>query len=156
MRRASGQADHSAQSNSDGGKLPPTEPILPHPEVVKKRAINKKIFHGPLFFLVPYSHLLVRNCSLDSPAFHGAHGSETIVLLTAMPPSTFNYSSLPELQSSVVKEEHIEYGFIGKLQGLKYEYRPDINNRATLQQNFREKFEALNRVRLTDAEFARL
>ena len=38
---------------------------------------------------------------------------------------------------------HIEYGFIGTLQKLKYEYRPDITNRATLEANFREKFEAL-------------
>ena len=39
---------------------------------------------------------------------------------------------------------------------VEYEYRPDSTNRATLEANFREKFEALNRVRLTDAEFARL
>jgi type I restriction enzyme R subunit len=58
--------------------------------------------------------------------------------------------------SSHVREEHIEYGFIGTLQKLKYEYRPEITNRATLESNFREKFEALNHVRLTDAEFARL
>ena len=56
----------------------------------------------------------------------------------------------------VLKEQDIEYGFIGKLQSLKYEYRPDITDRAALEKNFREKFEALNRVRLTDAEFARL
>lgn len=52
-----------------------------------------------------------------------------------------------------VKEEQIEYGFIGKLQGLKYEYRPDIRDRAALERNFREKFEALNRVHLSDGEF---
>jgi type I restriction enzyme R subunit len=57
---------------------------------------------------------------------------------------------------SVLREDGIEYGFIAKLQGLKYEYRPDITDRATLEQNFREKFESLNRVRLTDGEFARL
>ncbi len=57
---------------------------------------------------------------------------------------------------SVVREDTIEYGFIRKLQGLKYEYQSDITDRATLEKNFREKFEALNRVRLTDAEFARL
>ncbi|MCX6880795.1 MAG: type I restriction endonuclease subunit R [Verrucomicrobia bacterium] len=57
---------------------------------------------------------------------------------------------------SVLREDGIEYGFIAKLQGLKYEYRPDITDRTTLEQNFREKFEALNRVRLTDGEFARL
>lgn len=55
-----------------------------------------------------------------------------------------------------VKEEQLEYGFIGKLQGLKYEYRPDIRDRASLERNFREKFEALNRVHLSDGEFARL
>ena len=57
---------------------------------------------------------------------------------------------------SVVREDHIEHGFIGKLQGLKYEYRPDITDRAALEKNFREKFEALNRVHLTEGEFARL
>jgi type I restriction enzyme, R subunit len=56
----------------------------------------------------------------------------------------------------VLREEQIEYGFVGKLQSLKYEYRRDITDRASLEQNFREKFEALNRVRLTDSEFARL
>lgn len=64
---------------------------------------------------------------------------------------------LPSSQPSQgVKEEQIEYGFIGKLQGLKYEYRPDIRDRAALERNFREKFEALNRVNLSDAEFKRL
>jgi type I restriction enzyme R subunit len=56
----------------------------------------------------------------------------------------------------VVHEDTIEYGFIGTLQDLKYEYRQDITDRATLEKNFREKFEFLNRVRLTDSEFARL
>jgi|GEM_PF-3050352 len=66
------------------------------------------------------------------------------------------YHTTTDLPSSVVREDTIPYGFIGTLQKLKYEYRPDITNRATLEANFREKFEALNRVRLTDAEFARL
>ncbi len=71
--------------------------------------------------------------------------------------SKFSYHSNPEdSPSSVVREEHIEYGFIGTLQKLKYEYRPDITDRATLETNFREKFQALNRVHLTDSEFARL
>jgi type I restriction enzyme, R subunit len=73
-----------------------------------------------------------------------------------MNPPKFTYHDAPEPQSSVVREDTIEYGFIGTLQKLKYEYRPDITNRATLEANFREKFESLNRVRLTDAEFARL
>ncbi len=53
-------------------------------------------------------------------------------------------------------EQHIEQSFIDTLTGLKYEYRPDITGRAALEKNFRDKFEALNRVRLTDTEFARL
>jgi type I restriction enzyme R subunit len=73
-----------------------------------------------------------------------------------MIPPKFTYHDAPDPQSSVVREDTIEYGFIGTLQKLKYEYRPDITNRATLEANFREKFEALNRVRLTDSEFARL
>jgi hypothetical protein len=54
------------------------------------------------------------------------------------------------------KESQIEQNLIHKLEELKYTYRPDIRDKATLEQNFRERFEALNRVRLTDAEFARL
>ncbi len=73
-----------------------------------------------------------------------------------MPSSKFTYDLPSGAPSPVVKEEHIEYGFIGKLQNLKYEYRDDIRDRAALEKNFREKFEALNRVKLTDAEFARL
>jgi type I restriction enzyme R subunit len=55
-----------------------------------------------------------------------------------------------------LREEHIENDFIRKLVNLKYEYRPDITDRAALEKNFRVKFEALNRVNLTDGEFARL
>jgi len=54
------------------------------------------------------------------------------------------------------KENQIEQSLINKLTDLKYTYREDIRDRATLEQNFREKFEALNRVNLTDSEFARL
>lgn len=53
-------------------------------------------------------------------------------------------------------ESGLEETLVAKLQELKYEHRPDIRDRATLEQNFREKFESLNRVRLTDAEFFRL
>lgn len=56
----------------------------------------------------------------------------------------------------MIRERQIEDIFIQKLKDLKYSYRPDINNRATLEQNFREKFERLNRVHLTDSEFNRL
>ena len=73
-----------------------------------------------------------------------------------MSSSKFTHAQLLAVQSNVVREEHIEYGFIGKLQGLKYQYRPDIGDRTALERNFREKFEALNRVNLSDGEFARL
>ena len=53
-------------------------------------------------------------------------------------------------------EHQIELDLIAKLGDLKYTYRPDIRDRAALDANFRAKFEALNRVRLTDSEFQRL
>ena len=59
-------------------------------------------------------------------------------------------------RSPSLREDEIESSFIRKLQHLKYEYRPDIRDRAALEANFRQKFETLNRVRLTDSEFARL
>jgi type I restriction enzyme R subunit len=58
--------------------------------------------------------------------------------------------------SSIVNESQIEYGFVGKLADLKYTVRQDIRDRKALEENFRKKFDALNRVRLSDAEFARL
>ena len=54
------------------------------------------------------------------------------------------------------KESQIEQGLIAKLQELKYIYRPDIRDKASLEANFREKFQQLNRVSLTSAEFGRL
>jgi type I restriction enzyme R subunit len=42
------------------------------------------------------------------------------------------------------------------LTDLKYTYRPDIRDRATLEDNFRWHFETLNHVHLTDDEFKRL
>jgi type I restriction enzyme R subunit len=47
------------------------------------------------------------------------------------------------------KEHHIEESFIEQLKGLKYVYRPDIVDRKTLEQNFKSKFETLNRVHLS-------
>lgn len=55
-----------------------------------------------------------------------------------------------------LKESQIEQNLIEKFEDLKYTYRPDIHDKLTLEQNFRERFEALDRVHLTDAEFARL
>ncbi|MCI5160866.1 MAG: type I restriction endonuclease subunit R, partial [Candidatus Electrothrix sp. AX5] len=53
-------------------------------------------------------------------------------------------------------EQEIEQSLIDKLNDLKYTYRPDICDRAALEQNFRQHFETLNRVHLTDNEFPRL
>jgi type I restriction enzyme R subunit len=53
-------------------------------------------------------------------------------------------------------ETQLEQHLIDKLRELKYEYREDIRNRAALERNFREKFQDLNRVTLTDGEFQRL
>ncbi|MBC8883874.1 type I restriction endonuclease subunit R [Flavobacterium piscinae] len=54
------------------------------------------------------------------------------------------------------KENQIELNLIEQLKGLKYIHRPDIVDRKTLEQNFKAKFEELNRVRLSDNEFLRL
>ncbi|TXI49581.1 MAG: type I restriction endonuclease subunit R [Lysobacter sp.] len=64
--------------------------------------------------------------------------------------------SMELLAAMKVSEKQLEDELIDKLEGLKYVYRADIQDRASLEQNFREKFEALNRVKLTDAEFYRL
>lgn len=53
-------------------------------------------------------------------------------------------------------EGQIERDLISKLKELKYEHRPDIQDRFDLERNFRQKFEALNRVTLSDTEFRRL
>jgi hypothetical protein len=71
-------------------------------------------------------------------------------------PSNCAYAPAPVLNSSDLKERGIKEEFIERLRDLKYTHRPDITDRATLERNFREKFESLNRVRLTDTEFARL
>ncbi len=56
----------------------------------------------------------------------------------------------------MTKESKIELEFIEKLKDLKYVYRDDIRTKESLNQNFRKKFEELNYVNLSDAEFARL
>ena len=59
-------------------------------------------------------------------------------------------------KTSITKEFQIEEQLIQQLIELKYTYRLDIKDRKTLEQNFKEKFERLNRVRLSDSEFLRL
>ncbi len=56
----------------------------------------------------------------------------------------------------ITKEHNIEIDFINKLKKLKYIYRDDIRDNDSLEQNFREKFETLNQVKLTNREFAKL
>jgi len=56
----------------------------------------------------------------------------------------------------MIKESEIENALIQKLIDLKYIYRPEITDRKSLEQNFRNKFEKLNLVHLTDSEFLRL
>ncbi|MFU3031416.1 type I restriction endonuclease subunit R [Pseudomonas aeruginosa] len=55
-----------------------------------------------------------------------------------------------------ITEHQIEQDLLAKLGDLKYSYCPEIRDRAGLEANFREKFQQLNRVNLTDEEFARL
>lgn len=56
----------------------------------------------------------------------------------------------------MAKEQQIEEELISRLTDLKYTYRKDIRGKSALEQNFREKFEKLNRVNLTDSEFEKL
>jgi len=56
----------------------------------------------------------------------------------------------------MIKENKIEQDFINKLIELKYLYREDIRTKKALDDNFRQKFEALNYVNLSDNEFTRL
>lgn len=56
----------------------------------------------------------------------------------------------------IQSEAQLEQQFIEKLQELKYTYRSDIRNLDSLERNFREKFERLNFVSLSDDEFRKL
>ena len=56
---------------------------------------------------------------------------------------------------NIQTESDLEKDLVAKLQDLKYEYRPDIRDRAALEANFRQKFETFNRVTLTESEFQR-
>lgn len=56
----------------------------------------------------------------------------------------------------MTNEHEIESSLINQLKNLKYSHRPDISDRKSLEQNFKAKFETLNRVRLSENEFLRL
>lgn len=60
------------------------------------------------------------------------------------------------MANMVNKESHIETSFIDKLKELKYTYREDIKDKFSLEENFRQHFQRLNKVNLSDAEFERL
>ncbi|MEO5930140.1 MAG: type I restriction endonuclease subunit R [Candidatus Kapaibacterium sp.] len=70
--------------------------------------------------------------------------------------SDFSYNRSANKKPPVVREADLEAAFIRKLESLKYAIRDDIRDRLSLEANFREHFEALNRVKLTDGEFQRL
>ena len=53
-------------------------------------------------------------------------------------------------------ETDLDGPLVSKLSALGFDRRPDIRDRAALKADFREKFQALNRVALTDGEFRRL
>ncbi len=56
----------------------------------------------------------------------------------------------------IQSEAQLEQQFLEKLQELKYTYRSDIRNLDSLEKNFRQKFERLNFVSLSDDEFRKL
>ncbi|HBD95437.1 MAG: DEAD/DEAH box helicase [Spirochaetes bacterium GWF1_31_7] len=56
----------------------------------------------------------------------------------------------------MTSERQIEESLINKLKDLKYTYRDDIRDKFSLESNFREHFQRLNKVNLNDSEFARL
>jgi type I restriction enzyme, R subunit len=56
----------------------------------------------------------------------------------------------------MTSERQLEEKLIKKLVDLKFDYRSDIRDQDALEANFREKFQALNGVNLTEAEFRRL
>jgi type I restriction enzyme R subunit len=58
--------------------------------------------------------------------------------------------------SATGNRTHLEYSFIGDLQRLKYTCRSDVRGKAALERNFYEKYETLNRVRFSNAEFSLL
>ena len=56
----------------------------------------------------------------------------------------------------IQSEAQLEQQFLEKMQWLKYTYRSDIRDLDSLEKNFRQKFERLNFVSLSDDEFRKL
>ena len=67
-------------------------------------------------------------------------------------PQNVPYKKPTNAIPAMVREQDIETEFQQKLESLEYTNRPDIHDRASLEKNFREKFEALNHVHLTDSD----
>jgi type I restriction enzyme R subunit len=53
-------------------------------------------------------------------------------------------------------EHQVEHELSAKLRDLKYTHRPDLRDCSALRANFRQKFQELNKIRLTNAEGGRL
>src|SRR5689334_19235083 len=65
-------------------------------------------------------------------------------------------SSASDRDFMTSSERQLEEQLVQSLRDLKYDHRAEIRDRAALERNFREKFQVLNRVELTDGEFQRL
>ena len=75
----------------------------------------------------------------------------------ALRSSIFAAEIKPKKRKTMVQTEaQLEQQFLERLQELKYTYRPDIRDLDSLECNFREKFERLNFVTLSDDEFRKL
>jgi type I restriction enzyme R subunit len=58
-----------------------------------------------------------------------------------------------KMLKDMTTENDIEKALLEKMVNLKYIHRKDIRDKSALERNFREKFEALNKVSLSDKEF---
>ena len=76
--------------------------------------------------------------------------------MNSQKPSRTSRKASRKADKMPILESQIETQFIEKLCDLKYQHRSDIHDRASLEANFRQHFESLNRVTLTDGEFERL
>lgn len=71
-------------------------------------------------------------------------------------PITLHSETRKSKQNMIQSEAQLEQQFLEKLQEMKYTYRSDIRNLDALEKNFRQKFERLNFVSLSDDEFRKL
>ena len=63
------------------------------------------------------------------------------------------HRQIEKTEAMIQSEAQLEQQFLEKLQELKYTYRSDIRDLDALERNFRQKFERLNFVTLSDEEF---